>query len=230
MNKAIRFDFGIGCVGWWSLFFGQKAVWAAPPPPIDVPGDPKTGAGPYKLGGCVTGTVKDLKPGFKINVAMLEAWNSYRTEGLPPMPMYYWTLPGGPEDIFSCVTIVKIMQNDKMLKEFPAYENDQYTKDFPYTKGSAEVCLDTPLEKTGYIYFYDEFKWFYNKAIHGDNYPNWVQVGGPFPGGTKGCVPVTYSGVYGYYSPEPDKDLNDPANSPPPSRTGGLAAWMCPTR
>ena len=135
MKKAFRLILVLAALAVVVIFIGQKAVWAAPPPPIDVPGDPKTGAGPYKLGGCVTGTVKDLKPGFKVNVALLEAWNSYRTEGLPPMPMYYWVLPGGTEDIFSCVTTVKIMQNDKLLKEFPAYQNDQGLQGFPVHEG-----------------------------------------------------------------------------------------------
>jgi hypothetical protein len=171
--------------------------------------DPKTGAATYSLGGCISGSVKDLIPGYKINVAVLEGWNSYRTEGLPPMPLYYWDLPGGPEDIFSCVVIVQIMQNDKLLKEFPEYKKNELSPDYPFTKGSAEVCLETPLGKDGYIYFYDQFQWQYDKKLYGENYPFWVKVGGPFPGGTKACVPVTFSGVYGYYAPEIDKDLTD---------------------
>ncbi len=212
MKKNIRLILVLLAIGVTLIFIGQQVVRAAPPPPIDVNGNPKTGAGPYSLGGCITGTVKDLKPGYKINVAVLEGWNSYRTEGLPPMPLYYWSLPGGTEDIFSCVAVIKIMENDQLLQEFPLYKKDKDSQAFPFTKGSAEVCLETPLNvKEGYIYFYDQFRWFYDKKINGDNYPNWVKVGGPFPGGTRACVPVTYSGVYGYYAPEPEKDLNDPA-------------------
>lgn len=187
---------------------GQKAGWAAPPKPIDVVGFEKTGANTYTLGNCISGSVKDLKPDYKLNVSVLETWNSYRTEGLPPMPIYYWILPGGTEDIFSCVAVVKVMEKDTLLPQFPLYKEDQYTKEYPFIKGSAEVCLETPdQKKQGYIYWYDEFRLFYNKDVHGEFYPNWIKVGGPFPGGTKACVPVTYSGIYAYYSPDPEKEL-----------------------
>ncbi len=191
MKKALQVILILAILAGAGIIIGQKSVWASPPAPIDVTGDPETGTGPYELGGCVTGNVNNLKDGFKLNVSMLDTWNSYRIQGLPPMPMFYWTLPGGPDDIFSCVVTLKIMENDTQQKEFKA------------DKGTAEVCLDTPEDKEGSIYFYDQFKYF-------GEYPSWVKVGGPYPGASKGCVPVTYSGVYAYYSPEQDKDLNDP--------------------
>lgn len=185
MKKALLFLFIAAAMIAVVVIAGQKSVTAAPPPPIDVTGDPTTGSGDYKLGGCVTGSVLSLKPGYKLNVALLQSWNSYPTEGLPPMPEYYWTLPGGPADIFSCVVILKTMENDTMLQSFPA------------DKGSAEVCLETPLDKEGDIYYFDQFKFM-------SQTPAWVKVGGPFKGGEKACVPVANSGVYAFYAPEPD--------------------------
>jgi hypothetical protein len=206
MNKAIKFIMVLTALAVVIGFFAPKTVDAAPPPPIDVIGDPTTGANTYELGGCVTGQVKDFLPGYLINVALLETWNAYRTEGLPAMPMYYWSLPGGPDDIFTCITVVKIMQNGEMLTSFPTYTADE-AKDTPFKQGSAEVCLNTPMDKEGYIYYYDEFKLLNTSGS--TEYPNWVEVGGPFPGGSKGCVPIKYSGVYAFYSPEPNKAIDD---------------------
>jgi hypothetical protein len=202
MSKMIRFLMILAVIAGVVFVAGQKIVWAAPPPPIDVTGDATTGAGPYLLGGCVSGKVKDIiaTAGYKLNVSLLENWNAYRTEGLPPMPMYYWTLPGGPDDIFTCVAILQIKKNDDLLKEFPVYQGSEKTADFQFTQGSAEVCLDTPPDKLGSIYYYDNFKLFGNN-------PTWVKLGGPYPAGAKGCVPVKYSGVYAYYAPVPDKVL-----------------------
>jgi hypothetical protein len=185
MKKLLLFLLVAVVMAAFVVVAGKTNVFAAPPPPSDVPGDPTTGSGDYKLGGCVSGSVLALKPGFKLNVALLEGWNSYPTEGLPPMPEYYWTLPGGPADIFTCVAILKTMEKDKELQAFP--------KD----KGTAQVCLETPLEKEGSIYYYDQFKYLSKN-------PKWVKVGGPYKGGEKACVPVTNSGVYAYYAPEPD--------------------------
>jgi hypothetical protein len=193
MKKLFRFLLVAIFVAGIAIFASQKAAWASPPPPIDVTGDPVTGTGPYKLGGCVTGNVKDFKTGIKLNAAMLDGWNSYPTAGLPAMPNYYWSLPGGPADIFSCLVNIKLLDGTKLLNALP---NE---------KGTAEVCLETPVGKNGSIYFLDKF--------FKDN-PVWVKVGGPFVGGTVACVPALNSGVYAYYAPEP-------AGHPEPTKTGG---------
>ena len=163
------------------LFAMQKAL-ASPPPPIDVTGEPTTESAQYKLGGCITGTVKSFKDKIKMNVALLDGWNAYPLEGLPPMPSFYWTLPGGPADIFSCIVYIRLYDGDTLQKTLSA------------DKGVAQVCLQTPPGKTGHIYFLDKF--FEDK-------PSWVDVGGPFAGGTVACVPAPNSGIYAYYAPDP---------------------------
>lgn len=180
MIKSIRFLLVVAIVAGFVIFGGQKAALASPPPPIDVSGDPTTGTGPYKLGECITGTVTGFKQGVKLNAALLDGWNSYPTDGLPPMPNYYWSLPGGPADIFSCLVNVKL------------FESDQLLKDLDPAKGTAEVCIATPSNRAGDIYFLDKF--FNDKA-------SWVKVGGPFAAGTSGCVPAAKSGVYAFYAP-----------------------------
>jgi hypothetical protein len=182
MTKTIRILLVLVVVVGFAVLAGQMTVLASPPPPIDVTGDPTTGTGPYQIGECVTGTVTSFKSGIKLNAALLDGWNSYPTDGLPPMPSYYWTLPGGPADIFSCVVNIKL------------FEADQVQKSLDPAKGTAEVCLATPSGKSGSIYFLDKF--FNDKPV-------WEKVGGPFEGGTIGCVPALKSGVYAFYAPEP---------------------------
>jgi hypothetical protein len=167
---------------------GQKAAWASPPPPVEV-----TGTNPLVLGGCVTGSVKDMIAGVKLNAALLDGWNSYPTDGLPPMPEYYWSLPGGPADIFSCVVNIKLM------------ENNQLVQSLSQEKGTAEVCILLPSNKGGSIYFLDKF--FNDK-------PAWTLVGGPFTAGSIGCVPAKNSGVYAIYAP-------DAAGHPAPTTPAG---------
>jgi hypothetical protein len=182
MNKPIRLIMVFAALAFLVAMVGPKTIFAAPPEPIDVPGDPSTHSGPYELGWCVSGSVKDLADGYLLNVGLLEEWNSYPLDGLPGVPDFYWALPGGAGDIFSCVATLKVMDNGTMVKSFPG------------DKGSAEVCLDTPSGKEGWIYFLDVFK------LSSEN-PVWVEVGGPFAGGSRGCVPVANSGVYAYFSP-----------------------------
>jgi hypothetical protein len=182
MNKIFRFLLFLAVLIAVGIFAGQKAVLASPPPPVDVTGEPTTESGQYQLGGCVTGSVKSFKPGIKLNAALLDGWNAYPTVGLPPMPDYYWTLPGGPADIFTCLVNIKLFDGETVLKSLPA------------EKGSAEVCLQTPPGKTGSIYFLDKF--FNDKPV-------WVMVGGPFSGGMVACVPAVNSGVYAFYAPDP---------------------------
>lgn len=190
MAKTIRLMLVLVVVIGFVILAGQKAALASPPPPIDVTGDPATGTGPYKLGECITGNVTGFKQGVKLNVALLDGWNSYPTDGLPPMPNYYWSLPGGPADIFSCLVNIKL------------FESDQLLKDLDPAQGTAEVCIATPADKGGDIYFLDKF--FNDKSL-------WEKVGGPFAAGTFGCVPAAKSGVYAFYAPNP---TGHPATQP----------------
>ena len=181
MKSRFRFLLIIVVVLAIGLFAMQKAL-ASPPPPIDVTGEPTTESAQYKLGGCITGDVKSFKDKIKMNVALLDGWNNYPTAGLPPMPDYYWTLPGGPADIFSCLVYIRLYDGDTLQKTLSA------------DKGVAQVCLQTPPGKVGHVYFLDKF--FEDKPV-------WVDVGGPFPGGTVACVPAPNSGIYAYYAPDP---------------------------
>ncbi len=181
MKSRIRFLFLIVVVLAIALFAMQKAL-ASPPPPIDVTGEPTNESAQYKLGGCITGDVKSFKPEVKMNVALLDGWNAYPLEGLPPMPSYYWTLPGGPADIFSCIVYIRLYDGGTLQKTLAA------------DKGVAQVCLKTPPGKVGNIYFLDKF--FEDKPV-------WVDVGGPFQGGAIACVPAPNSGIYAYYAPDP---------------------------
>ena len=176
MKNGLRFLIVLVVLVGFVFLAGQRTAWASPPPPVDV-----SGTGPITLGGCVTGNVKDMVAGVKLNAALLDGWNSYPTDGLPPMPDYYWTLPGGPADIFSCLVNIKLLENDQLV-QLLAQE-----------KGTAEVCLALPANKGGSIYFLDKF--FNDKAA-------WVQVGGPFAAGSVGCVPAANSGVYAIYAPD----------------------------
>ena len=192
MNKKIRFLLMTIVVLAIGIFAMQKAL-ASPPPPIDVTCEPTSESAQYKLGGCITGDVKSFKPEVKLNVALLDGWNAYPTEGLPPLPDYYWTLPGGPADIFSCLVYIRLYDGDTLQKTLPA------------EKGVAQVCLQTPPGKVGSIYFLDKF--FEDKPV-------WVTVGGPFQGGSVACVPAPNSGIYAYYAP-------DPTGHPSAGGTGG---------
>jgi len=188
MAKTIRILFVLVVAVGLVFLAGQK-VFASPPPPVDVTGQPTPVSAPYKIGGCVTGNVVSFTQNIKLNVALLDGWNSYPTDGLPPMPTYYWTLPGGAADIFSCLVNIKL------------FESDQLLKDLDPAKGTAQVCLATPANKGGDIYFLDKFT---------NDKPVWVKIGGPFAAGTIGCVPAMKSGVYAFYAP-------DPAAHPAPS-------------
>jgi hypothetical protein len=192
MAKLIRVMFVLAVLVGLVILAGQQAAWASPPPPIDVTGAPTPVSTPYKLGGCVTGKVDAFTQGIKLNAAMLDGWNSYPTAGLPPLPSYYWTLPGGPADIFSCVVYIRLSDADQLLKNLePA-------------RGTAEVCLESTSNRAGDIYFLDKF--FNDK-------PAWEKVGGPFAAGTIGCVPALKSGIYAFYSPNPDANKNPPSNT-----------------
>lgn len=193
MSKTIRIALFLVLMSGLLILAGQNNAWASPPPPIDVTVQAPKEEEPYELGGCVTGLAKAFKPEIQLNVAVLEAWDSYPLEGLPPMPDYYWDLPGAPADVFSCVVILRIKENGNMVKTFPA------------GKGTADICLETPPDKAGWIYYFDEFKLFSQN-------PSWEEVGGKFPGGSVACVPVTRSGVYAFYAPIPEAHPEEPGS------------------
>jgi hypothetical protein len=102
---------------------------------VDVPDEETTVTkpGPIVLGGCVTGNLKDIPFGDKLEAELVKSW-----QGLPQ-------LPKGVGEFYRCVADLKFYEGEKLVTKLPV------------EKGYATICFAVPPQSNASIYFLDKY-------------------------------------------------------------------------